>query len=141
SVLWFGRRRAVAGMLVLLAGLWVVYGLVGYRLLTDSSSSAALMRDAGRRIGPDAQLGLVAWREQHQLMADRPAGTFGFKAEPAEQMRRALAWQRQAPASRWLLVQDTGLLPCVDQSLSQHLGGANRREWWLLPGHATIGCR
>src|SRR5690606_39658986 len=96
SVLWFGRRRAVAGMLVLLAGLWVVYGLVGYRLLTDSSSSAALMRDAGRRIGPDAQLGLVAWREQNLLMADRPAATFGLKAEPAEQMRRALAWQRQA---------------------------------------------
>src|SRR5690606_21371497 len=74
-LLWSGRRRAVAGMLAMLAGLWVVFGLVGYRLLTDSSSSAALMRDAGARIGPDAELGLVAWREQNLLMADRTAAT------------------------------------------------------------------
>ena len=99
------------------------------------------MRDAGQRIGPDAELGLVAWREQNLLMADRPAATFGFKAEPAEQMQRAIAWQRQAPASRWLLAQDVALLPCIDQSLAEHLGGANRREWWLLPARATMGCR
>ena len=140
-LLWFGRRRAVAGVLALLTGLWVVFGIVGYPLLTDSSSAAALMRDAGQRIGPDAELGLVAWREQNLLMADRPAATFGFKAEPAEQMQRAIAWQRQAPASRWLLAQDVALLPCIDQSLAEHLGGANRREWWLLPARATMGCR
>src|SRR5690606_36208239 len=34
---WAGRRRAILGMLATLAGLWVVFGLVGYRLLTDSS--------------------------------------------------------------------------------------------------------
>ena len=139
-LLWFGRRRAVAGMLASLAGLWVIFGLVGYPLLTDSSSSAALMREAGRTIGPDAQLGLVAWREQNLLMVDRPAATFGFKAEPAEQMRRAIAWQHQAPASRWLLVQDIAMLPCVDPANARHLGGANRREWWLLPARATMGC-
>src|SRR5690606_21959578 len=27
-LLWFGRRRAVAGMLALLVGLWVIFGLV-----------------------------------------------------------------------------------------------------------------
>ena len=140
-LLWFGRRRAVAGVLALLTGLWVVFGIVGYPLLTDSSSAAALMRDAGQRIGPDAELGLVAWREQNLLMADRPAATFGFKAEPAGQMQRAIAWQRQAPASRWLLAQDVALLPCIDQALAEHLGGANRREWWLLPARATMGCR
>src|SRR3546814_8079882 len=69
-LLWFCRQRAVAGVLALLAGLWVVYGLVGYPLLTDSSSSAALMRHAGQRIGPDAQLGLVAWREQNLLRSE-----------------------------------------------------------------------
>ncbi len=138
---WSGRRRAIAGMLGVLAGLWIAYGVVAYPLLTDSGSAAALMRDAGRRIGPDAQLGLVAWREQNLLMADRPAATFGFKAAPAEQMQRALAWQRQAPASRWLLVQDTALMPCVAMPQAQSLGGANRREWWLLPARATMACR
>jgi 4-amino-4-deoxy-L-arabinose transferase-like glycosyltransferase len=140
-LLWFGRRRAAAGTIALLAGLWVLYGLVAYPLLTDSSSSAALMRETGRRIGPDAQLGLVAWREQNLLMADRRAETFGFSAPPREQMQRGIAWQRQLPARRWLLVQETALLPCVALAQAQGMGGANRREWWLLPAAATAGCR
>ena len=47
--------------------------------------------EVGQRIGPDAELGLVAWREQNLLMADRPAQTFGFKVDFTEQMRRGLA--------------------------------------------------
>jgi 4-amino-4-deoxy-L-arabinose transferase-like glycosyltransferase len=138
--LWFGRRRAAVGVVAMLAGLWVTYGLVGYTLLNDSSSSRGLMRDAGARIGPDAQLGLVAWREQNLLMADRNAATFGFSKPPAEQMQLAIAWQRQEPAQRWLLVQETAMLPCVDRTLAQPLDSANRREWWLLPGVATAAC-
>ena len=138
--LWFGRRRAVAGVVALLAGLWVAYGLVGYPLLNDSSSARGLMRDAGARIGPDAQLGLVAWREQNLLMADRNVATFGFSKPPQEQMRLGIAWQQQEPALRWLLVQDIAMLPCVDRARAQALDSANRRGWWLLPAAATAGC-
>ena len=138
---WGRRRRAIPATLAMLAGTWVLYGLVAYPLLDASSSSAALMRDAGARIGPDAELGLVAWREQNLLMADRPAETFGFRETPEEQLRRGIAWQAQAPDSRWLLAQDIALSPCVDRALAQPLGGANRRNWWLLPGSATARCR
>ena len=138
--LWFGRRRAVAGVVALLAGLWVAYGLVGYPLLNDSSSARGLMRDAGARIGPDAQLGLVAWREQNLLMADRNVATFGFSKPPQEQMQLGIEWQQQEPALRWLLVQDTAMLPCVDRARAQALDSANRRGWWLLPAAATAGC-
>jgi len=137
---WFGRRRAAIGVMAMLAGLWVTYGLVAYPLLNASSSSRGLMRDVGARIGPDAQLGLVAWREQNLLMADRDAATFGFTRAPLEQMRLGVAWQQQQPARRWLLVQDTAMLPCVDRSRAQALGSANRRDWWLLPGSATAAC-
>ncbi len=140
SLLWFGRRRATAGLVSMLAGLWVVYGLVAYPLLNDSSSARGLMQDVGRRIGPDAELGLVAWKEQNLLMADRPAVTFGFKREAQEQMQSAIAWQAQAPRRRWLLVQDTALDGCVDRNKAQPLDAANRREWWLLPGAAVEGC-
>ncbi len=139
-IAWGRRRRAIPAMLAMLAGTWVLYGLVAYPLLDASSSSAALMRDAGARIGPDAELGLVAWREQNLLMADRPAQTFGFRETPEEQLRRGVAWQAQAPARRWLLVQEVALSPCVDRTLAQPLGGANRRNWWLLPGSATVAC-
>ena len=79
GLLWFGRRRAQAALVALLATLWVLYSLVGAPLLNDGSSSRGLMREVGAAIGPDAELGLVGWREQQLLMADRPAADFGFK--------------------------------------------------------------
>ncbi|RNF84578.1 glycosyltransferase family 39 protein [Lysobacter psychrotolerans] len=140
SVLWFGRRRPIAALVSTLAGLWVLFGLIGAPLLNDSSSARGLMVAVGRRIGADAELGLVAWREQHLLMADRAVAEFGFKRPFDEQMRRGLAWQAQRPASRWLLVQDAAMVDCIDRRHAQALGNANRRSWWLLPGAATAAC-
>jgi 4-amino-4-deoxy-L-arabinose transferase-like glycosyltransferase len=141
SVLWFGRPRPIAGLVSTLTGLWVLVGLLVMPLLNDSSSARGLMRDVGQRIGPQAELGLVAWREQNLLMADRKAAEFGFKVAFDEQMRRGLAWQSQQPQSRWLLVQDEALASCVDQQKSQFLGNANRRGWWLVPGRASTACK
>ena len=98
------------------------------------------MTDVGQRIGPDAELGLVAWREQNLLMADRRVAEFGFKVDFDEQMQRGLRWQREAPGKRWLLVQDVALAPCIDAARTQHLGNANRRGWTLVPGEAAAGC-
>jgi 4-amino-4-deoxy-L-arabinose transferase-like glycosyltransferase len=140
SLSWFGRRRAPQALVVLLAGVWVLYGLVAYPLLTDSSSARGLMQQAGDRLPRDAALGLVAWKEQNLLMADRTATTFGFATPWPLQMRRAVAWQQQAPQHRWLMVQGAALPPCVARAQGQVVGLANRREWWLLPASATAAC-
>ena len=140
-LLWAGRRRAFVPMVAALAGLWVAFGLLMAPLLNDSSSARGLMTDIGRRIGPQAELGLVAWREQNLLMADRRVAEFGFKVDFKEQMQRGLAWQRQSPGTRWLLVQDVALASCIDVARTQHLGQANRRGWTLVPGDAATGCR
>ena len=139
-LLWFGRRHAPLGVVSLLAGLWVLYGLVAYPLLNDSSSARGLMLEAGQAIGPDAELGLVAWKEQNLLMADRPATTFGFVTPWPQQFQRAIAWQAQAPQRRWLMVQGVAMPTCVDRSRGQSVGLANRREWWLLPAAAVNAC-
>ena len=47
SLLWFGRRRSPQALATMLAGIWVLYGLVAYPLLTDSSSARGLMLQAG----------------------------------------------------------------------------------------------
>ncbi|MBK6415625.1 glycosyltransferase family 39 protein [Thermomonas sp.] len=142
ALLWFGRRRAQAALVALLATLWVLYSLVAAPLLNDGSSSRGLMRQVGTAIGPTAQLGLVGWREQQLLMADRPAADFGFKRDPKAQFADALGWQRQAtPAPRWLLVEGSVLPACVDTARARDMGNANRRRWWLLPGAATRECR
>ena len=98
------------------------------------------MRNVGAVIGPQAELGLVGWREQQLLMADRPAQDFGFKRDPELQLADALAWQRVQPTSRWLLVQDVAFPACIRRELAHDMGHANRRTWWLLPAAATAAC-
>ena len=142
ALLWYGRRRAQAALVAMLATLWVLYSLVGAPLLNDGSSSRGLMREVGAALGADAQLGLVGWREQQLLMADRPAKDFGFKRDPKLQFADGLKWQRQASSSpRWLLVEGGALPACVDTARARDMGNANRRRWWLLPAPATEACR
>ena len=142
GLLWFGRRRPLAAMLSGLAGLWVLFGLVGYPVLNDASSARGLMRAAGQRIGPEAGLGLVAWKEQNLLMADRAAVDFGFRQPWDVQLRRGFEWLAAAPdGDRWLLVQEPAL-QCVDRAAAVDAGVANRRRWWLVPQAAVVpGCR
>ena len=140
AALWAGQRRAFAALVAGLVALWIGFGLMLAPLLNDSSSARGLMRAVDQRIGADGELALVAWREQHLLMAVRPPVTFGFKLDFAEQMRRGLAWQRQQPATRWLLVQDKALAACIDPTRVEHLGSANRRGWTLVPGAAARDC-
>ena len=136
SVLAF-RRHALAGLFATLGGLWVAFSLVGYPALNDASSARGVMAAAGHRIGPDAELGLVAWKEQNLLMADRPAANFGFKVPWDEQLRRGVAWQAQQPDRRWLLVQEAALEGCIDRGRSELAGISNRRRWWLVPAAAV----
>jgi 4-amino-4-deoxy-L-arabinose transferase-like glycosyltransferase len=140
AMAWSGVRRAHLGVVAGLASTWILFGLVAYPLLDASSSSRDLMHDARVRIGPTAELGLVAWKEQNLLMAEGPVATFGFRRAAADQLRAAAAWQAQAPGSRWLMVQASALLPCVDRARAIALGAANRREWSLLPATATTRC-
>ena len=141
GLLWYGRRRVQAALVVMLATLWVLYSLVGAPLLNDGSSSRGLMRSVGQAIGADGELGLVGWREQQLLMADRPARDFGFKRDAKLQFVDALAWQRQASASRWLLVEGEAVPACVDTGRAQDMGNTNRRRWWLLRADAAQACR
>lgn len=137
---WHRVRDGVAGLLWALGGIWVLFGLVGYPLFNDSTSARAVMAEAGRRIGPDAELGLVAWKEQNLLMADRPATTWGFQRLPHLQMRDAMAWL-QADRGRRVLVLEAVMAPCVRPERAVLVGTANRRRWWLVDADALVpGC-
>jgi 4-amino-4-deoxy-L-arabinose transferase-like glycosyltransferase len=141
--LWVcGRRRHHYALVSTLAAVWVLYSLLGYPVLNDSSSARGLMREVGARIGPEAELGLVAWKEQNLLMADRPAATFGFEERWHEQLQAAVRWQRLVPQRRWLLVNEDAMQACIDRSRAEMAGISNRRRWWLVPTPAIMGpCR
>ncbi|KAF1016031.1 MAG: Undecaprenyl phosphate-alpha-4-amino-4-deoxy-L-arabinose arabinosyl transferase [Stenotrophomonas maltophilia] len=133
---WLRTRRA--GVLVLLthALLWSLHGLVLLPALDPHASASQVMQDAGARIGPDAELGLLAWREQNLLQADRPVREFGFKRPWVEQWHDAGPWLAAAPQRRWLLVLDEAMSPCVDAAQVIDVGTANRNDWQLVPGTA-----
>jgi 4-amino-4-deoxy-L-arabinose transferase-like glycosyltransferase len=142
ATLWGRLRRAPGALVATLASLWIAFGLIGYPLLNSSSSARGLMLEVGRRIGPEAELALVAWKEQNLLQADRPARTFGFRRAREKQLRDAIAWQSQQPERRWVLVLEQAMGDCVRRDLAQYAGRANRRDWWLFRADAVAAsCR
>lgn len=139
SLLAFSQRRPVVAVFSVLTTLWLVFGLVLMPVVNDSSSARGVMMIAGKRIGPAAELGLVAWKEQNLLMADRSVATFGFLVPWDEQLRRGIAWQVQRPRQRWLLVQEAAMFGCINRSASVFVGSSDRRAWWLVPAWAVHG--
>jgi 4-amino-4-deoxy-L-arabinose transferase-like glycosyltransferase len=138
---WHRVRDGVRGLLWMLGGTWVLYGLVAHPLLNPSSSAAGVMSAAQQRIGAHGQLGLVAWKEQNLLMSEPTAANFGFRAPWTTQLQRGIDWQAQDPGRRWLFVQETALTQCVDRARAEFVGYSNRRRWWLVPAAAVVpGC-
>lgn len=121
--------------------LWTVYGAALAPTLDASSSARELMRDVRARIGSDAELGLVAWREQHLLQAEGPVREFGFERDFQAQWHDAVAWLADAPDRRWLFALEEVAVDCVDPAQLIPLDRSSRREWVLVPAAAYVpGC-
>ncbi len=141
AALWGWRRRVWPALVVMIAALWSIYGVGLIPTLDGDSSAHALMQRVGRRIGPDAELAMVGWKEQNLLQADRPARDFGFKKTWREQWAGAGAWLEEKPEQRWVFVLEEALSPCVDAKQAVAIGSSNRRNWLLVPGTAwKPGC-
>lgn len=142
-LLGWGRLKNTSMTLVLFtAVLWTTYGLGLAPSLDATSSAKALMMRVGVRIGPQAELGIVAWREQNLLQADRSVVDFGFKQSWQSQWDQASRWVIESPQHRWLFVLEEALSPCVNRAQVVAIGQSNRRDWVLVPGSAIItGCK
>lgn len=138
----WNRLYSIGTALVLFtAVLWAVYGIGLAPTIDTSSSARGLMQKVEAQIGPDAQLGMVAWREQNLLQTDRAVVEFGFKQPWHEQWREASAWLTAKPEQRWLFVLDEALSPCIRRTDVIAIGQSNRRNWLLVPGNAVMpGC-
>jgi 4-amino-4-deoxy-L-arabinose transferase-like glycosyltransferase len=140
-ILWARRRRVGMAVVVVTALLWATYGFGLTPTLDADSSSRKLMQRVSQRIGPHAQLGMVAWREQNALQSDRPTIDFGFKHSWQQQWVAAGPWLLEDPSRRWVFVLDKALSPCVDRTRVIDIGQSNRNRWLLVPGSAwKAGC-
>ena len=139
--LWRRRGQPATAVIVITALLWIVYGVGLIPAISPESSAQALMQRVGERIGPEAELAMLGWREQHRLQADRPVVDFGFKRPWDEQWPLARDWLQADPSRRWLFLRLEAIGPCMDATQVIDIGASNRRAWALLPGHAWIaGC-
>ena len=96
------------------------------------------MRRAGQVAGPTAEIGMVGWREQNLLMADRAMKDFGFLKPTGEQFTDATHWQAEVPATRWIFGLREAVKACVDKSKVTVAGYANRRQWWMFRADAVV---
>ncbi len=134
-------RRAPLGWLLFAGVLWSVYGVWGYPLLNGDRSARDVMVEARAIAGPQATIGLLAWKEQNLLMAQGPVAEFGFRKPWPQQYAEAIAWLEGDPAQRWIFSLDEAMGACVDRARAIHVGHANRREWWMFRHDAVIpGC-
>lgn len=134
-------RRAALGWLLFASVMWSVYGLWGYPMLNGDRSARDVMTHARAIAGPDASIGLLAWKEQNLLMAQGPVTEFGFLEPWPRQYEDAVAWQSAAPAQRWIFSLDEAMGQCVDRRRAIRVGHANRRDWWMFKADAVLpGC-
>ena len=85
--------------------------------------------------GPDASIALVAWKEQNLLQAIGPTVEFGFRRDPAEQLKLASAWMDADPMHRRVLTSQPGEgRTCFGGRAGdvQRVGTSNRRDWYLV---------
>lgn len=141
SALVLRPRRGVVGLLVGMALAWIVWPLGTYPVLNGNESGHDVMARAERAVGPHGRIALVLWREELMLQARRPPVEFGYSTPAGKQLADARAWQSQAPAARWILVNDDALDDCVVAGHVLALGTANHVRFSLLPASATRpGC-
>ena len=141
SAALFRVRRGVHALAGGIACFWLIWGFWASPLLNDANSAAGVMRKAGAIAGPTAEIGMVGWKEQNLLMADRPMKDFGFRKPTELQFGEAVAWQAQAPQTRWLFGLREAVRACVLRDKVTVVGYANRRQWWMFRADAVVpGC-
>jgi 4-amino-4-deoxy-L-arabinose transferase-like glycosyltransferase len=136
------RNFVVAGFALLLGVLWLAVGWGVLPQIDADRSSATFMRDVERRIDPQNELGILAWKEQFALQASRPVRTFGYgRPDFDNEARDGAAWLLSAPGRR-LLITAKHLDGCFDPTRVQFVEERSRHRWYLAAAEAVAApCR
>ena len=139
-LLWARPRRGVLAWAGCFAVIWTItLGWGASLVINDITSARGVMQAAREQVGPDIELGLVAWQEQNLLQAVPPVSNFGFEKIPwAEQWVAGKRWLQAAPGQRRLFVRSSLLDECIDRERIALAGMSNRRQWYLVPAEALI---
>jgi 4-amino-4-deoxy-L-arabinose transferase-like glycosyltransferase len=131
------RREAIA-LALLIAAVWLMQGWAAYPLLNASRSASELMQRVEQAVPATRPLALVGWKEQLILQIDRPVLHFGFRRDPGQELRDAVAWLKAEPDGQ-ILVAATRMPPCLDATRARPVAFRHRRQWMLADARALTG--
>jgi len=134
------RRKVLVGYAGAMLAFWLGLSLLLAPAIDSTRSGASLVRRLDMEISPDEELAFVAWPEQLLLQWNRPATHFGFRRDPADDVRDSAAWLAGS-ANRRALLPESLLEPCYDRRGAVNVGTAHRRQWVLVDRDAVReGC-
>jgi 4-amino-4-deoxy-L-arabinose transferase-like glycosyltransferase len=132
GIVWLLRKRALFEQLALASVLtWLFVSFWLWPILNPLRTPRAIMQELERRLAPEAEVGMLEFKEQFLLFADRPLVHFSYLAPLPRQEWNAWRWMRADP-TRVLLLPDGLALRCFDLAKKRVLGEAHRRNWVLL---------
>lgn len=140
---WLRPRRGMAALALWLVAFWASWSTWGYLLQDPVRSPRDMMTRVAQLTGDQAWLALPSFDEEFLLQSRQPTVHFGDNTPLPAQFSRAFGWMQQAPATRWMLAEESHLedYGCVDMALAHDMGQQNSDEWWLVPGSAVSGCQ
>lgn len=141
-LVWGRLRRGLYALCGFLLSLWLVYGLLGYPLLDAERSYRELMTAAAAKLPPGSELGIVDWREQMMLQADRPVRHFGYRrGGRREELMDALRWLVTGRERR-VMLPETAFHDCIHKAAAVPLAIRYGVHWYLIDTTAlTDACR
>jgi len=129
-----GRFRGYHAMFVAMLIVALFLSTVIWPVLNPVRSPRGMMREVREIIGPDAELAMVSWKEQLLLQAVPPVKTFGRKTAHKLQLEAAVAWLREDPDERWLLIANKSGLGPFDRKDAVYEKTLHNLEWLLFKG-------
>lgn len=130
------RKCALFEQLALASVLaWLFISFWLWPALNAHRTPRAVMQALERTVPSEAEVGMLEFKEQFLLFAERPLVHFSYLAPLSQQEGSAWRWMRADP-QRVLLLPDHLALHCFDLSKKRLLGQAHRRDWVLLDAAA-----
>lgn len=142
AVLACGVRRGALASAWTLGLTWLIVSFTVVPQINASRSSARFIADLEKIVGPERELGLLAYKEQFLLQLARPSVNFGHARwrEGVLEAYDAARWLN-AGTDRELLLAEHNLVPCFGSASRKiEAGTSSGDRWFLVSGPADSNC-
>ena len=138
---WSAWKKPILAWPAVLAAVAAVWSYGITPAIDGERSARDFMKKTLALVPRDAELGLLAYKEQFLLYLDRPIVNFGHARwrEGEQEAYDASVWLSAVPG-RVLLVPESALAPCFVNTSKRLAGLSSSDQWFLVRGEAEQGC-